>query len=107
MAAIGERDLRLITEILPCGGEPGARTFPGIVVAVELLGAKWPVVVRECNRGGAERGVHSGARRKRKVAIVAIFNEAGGEIAGEAELFGPAVGGVRKVARLLICAEAS
>ena len=76
MPAERERGFGGLAQLLADGAEPRTRTLPGIVVAVELIGAERAVRVGQGQGGGAQRGSRAGDGGEREVAVVAVRREA-------------------------------
>ena len=107
VAAVAEIGGGVVTERLLESGEPGLGVFPGVVGAVELVGAEGMVHVGEGGVALAERRPVVGERGELQVAVVAVGEEAGGEVAREAELLGERGRAARHRKALLIGSEAA
>jgi hypothetical protein len=107
VAAVGEAGSGLGAQGLLHAGEPGFGIFPGVEIAVELVGAERVVHVGQVEGAVAEIGGKASDGGELQVAIITICHEAGREIAREGELLGHLFEGDAERGALLVDAVAA
>ena len=92
-------------QFLPRRREPGLGALPGVVGAVELVGAEGPVAVGQDEAGSAPAGARVREGSQRQAAVIAVRREAGGKVARKRELLADAAPRRGRLAALLVDAE--